>query len=247
MGNHDIAVVNYTARTWKKNKPLPSTYDKKGRKAAATVFTVGTDSALPALDRAVNGQPVGSRILVIAPPNAAYGKSGNPGIGVSPTDTVVFVVDIVDAVNDTATVKGTQHAAPGDLPSSQVRSGTVSINVPDADPPRRLTSRRLINGSGPVVRAGQTTVLRRAGAVWATNRGKDGAELFDASWNDGPAPVVIGRGNLIKGLDQAVVGAKVGSRLLIVVPPGSGYGGQEQKGIPAHSTLIFVVDVLAAI
>ncbi|MFE9839116.1 FKBP-type peptidyl-prolyl cis-trans isomerase [Streptomyces sp. NPDC005551] len=58
--------------------------------------------------------------------------------------------------------------------------------------------------------------------------------------------LVIGRGNPVKRLDRAVVGTKVGSRLLIVMPPSSGYGDQEQTGIPAHSTLVFVADVLAA-
>ncbi|MGW0917044.1 FKBP-type peptidyl-prolyl cis-trans isomerase [Streptomyces sp. NPDC002784] len=42
------------------------------------------------------------------------------------------------------------------------------------------------------------------------------------------------------------MGAKVGSRLLIVVPPTLGYGSQDKREIPARSTLVLVVDVLAA-
>jgi len=247
VSNHDIAIVNYTARAWKAGKELPSTYREGGKSGTPVVFTVGSDSVLPALDRAVRGQRVGSRILVIAPPAAAYGSSGNPSIGVSPTETVVFAVDIVDAVHAEATVQGKQRAEGDGLPTVRADASTIAISVPDAAPPQNVVSRRLIDGSGPGVRAGHTVVLRRAGAVWNANRGKDNAVLFDASWTTGPAPVVIGRHNLIEGLDRALVGAKVGSRLLVVVPPSLGYGTQAQRGIPARSSLIFVVDVLAAV
>jgi FKBP-type peptidyl-prolyl cis-trans isomerase len=33
---------------------------------------------------------------------------------------------------------------------------------------------------------------------------------------------------------------------MLVIPPAQGYGDQEQQGIPANSTLVFVVDVLQA-
>lgn len=208
VGTHDIAVVNYTARTWKKSKYLPSTYKGSGHRVTPVVFAVGKDSVLPALDRAVQGQRVGSRILVVAPPAAAYGTSGNPGIGVSPTDTVVFAVDLVDAVDAKATVKREQHDSTAGLPGVRASSSTVSISVPDTAPPNKLISRQLVDGTGPTVRKGQTIVLRRAGAVWGTNRGKEQAALFDASWSHGPAPVVSGRHNLLEGLDRALIGTR---------------------------------------
>jgi len=36
----------------------------------------------------------------------------------------------------------------------------------------------------------------------------------------------------------------VGSRVLIIAPPSLAYGASAQGGIPANSTLAFVVDVL---
>ncbi|MBI0376031.1 FKBP-type peptidyl-prolyl cis-trans isomerase, partial [Streptomyces albiflaviniger] len=44
-----------------------------------------------------------------------------------------------------------------------------------------------------------------------------------------------------------LTGKKVGSRVLIVVPPDLGYGKAAQKGIPANSTLVFSVDILAVL
>ena len=47
-------------------------------------------------------------------------------------------------------------------------------------------------------------------------------------------------------LDQGLAGQTVGSQVLLVVPPDNGYGDQASDTIPANSTLIFVVDILAA-
>ena len=48
----------------------------------------------------------------------------------------------------------------------------------------------------------------------------------------------------IKGL----VGQKVGSQVLLVIPPADGYGeaGAPNAGIGATDTLVFVIDLLAA-
>lgn len=52
----------------------------------------------------------------------------------------------------------------------------------------------------------------------------------------------------VKGLAQGLTGKKVGSRVLIVVPPELGYGDTPPSGgvIKKGSTLVFTVDILAA-
>jgi FKBP-type peptidyl-prolyl cis-trans isomerase len=241
--SNDIVIVDYAAKTWKRGTELPGTYGKGGTPSA---FPVGQGAVLPALDRAVEGQQAGSRVLVVAPPAAAYGDAGNARLGVRDTDTVVFAIDIVKIIAADSTVQGHQRAVPDELPQVRAGRSNVTIAVPDTAPPRGLVSQTLVDGSGPRVKAGQTIVSRRAGAVWAANRGKDQATLFDSSWSQGPSTVVIGRGNLIEGLDQALVGVQVGSRVLVVIPPGLAYGATAQKDIPAKSTVVFIVDVLEA-
>ena len=49
---------------------------------------------------------------------------------------------------------------------------------------------------------------------------------------------------LIQAWDKAIPGLKRGSRVMIIAPPEEGYGDQGRPGIPANSTLVFVVDVL---
>lgn len=240
---NDIVIVHYTAKTWRRGTALPSTY---GGNSAPKVFTVGQGTVIPALDRAVEGQRARSRVLVVAPPAAAYGSTGNAAIGVSGTDTVVFAVDITKVIDAKSTVAGRQQTVPEALPQVSADPSAVAITVPDTAPPKRLVSRALIDGSGPTAKAGQTVVFRHAAAVWGANRGKEEATLFDSSWPQGPTPVVIGRGNLIQGLDEALVGAKVGSRMLVVIPPGQAYGAQAQKHIPAKSTLVYIIEILTA-
>ena len=53
---------------------------------------------------------------------------------------------------------------------------------------------------------------------------------------------------MITGWDKTLVGQKVGSRVVLAVPPKEGYGkqGQPQAGIKGTDTLYFVVDILGA-
>ena len=59
------------------------------------------------------------------------------------------------------------------------------------------------------------------------------------------SPTVIG-GTMLPGLESALIGKKVGSRVLAVIPPADGYGtsGNSQLGIKGTTTLVFVIDVL---
>jgi FKBP-type peptidyl-prolyl cis-trans isomerase len=53
-------------------------------------------------------------------------------------------------------------------------------------------------------------------------------------------------GTLLPGLETALIGQKMGSRVVAVIPPAQGFGskGDPQAGIKATDTLVFVVDML---
>ena len=51
---------------------------------------------------------------------------------------------------------------------------------------------------------------------------------------------------MLPGLESALQGKKMGSRVLAVIPPADGYGksGNSQAGVTANDTLVFVVDMI---
>jgi peptidylprolyl isomerase len=58
---------------------------------------VGAGQLIPGFDKGLVGQTIGSRVLLVVPPADGYGKAGNAQAGIKGTDTLVFVVDILDA------------------------------------------------------------------------------------------------------------------------------------------------------
>ncbi|MFI6684538.1 FKBP-type peptidyl-prolyl cis-trans isomerase [Streptomyces sp. NPDC050485] len=240
----DLAVTKYTGKIWKSGKDLAGSYDQGG---APQVIPAGSQTYIPAFSEAVLGQKVGSRVLVVAPPAAAFGAAGKQELGVGPTDNLVFVLDI-DSVMPKK-VEGTQAAIPSNLPQIKAdKDEAATITVPKNDPPKTLVDQVLIEGKGAEVKSGQTVFMQYSGATWKPNEGLDKAKLFDTSWKTGaPFSTVIGQGQVIEGWDKGLVGKKVGSRVLLVIPPEQGYKDKAQGAdIPANSTLVFVVDIVGA-
>ena len=78
---------------------------------------------------------------------------------------------------------------------------------------------------------------------WTT----DGKQ-FDSSWDKNTTfdADVSSSGQIIQGWKDGLIGQTVGSQVLLVIPPDKGYGNKASGSIPANSTLVFVVDILAA-
>ena len=51
----------------------------------------------------------------------------------------------------------------------------------------------------------------------------------------------------MKGWDQGLVGKKVGSRVLLVIPPDPATATRPEQGIAKNSTLVFSVDILGTV
>ncbi|MEU8891977.1 FKBP-type peptidyl-prolyl cis-trans isomerase [Streptomyces sp. NPDC048442] len=241
----DLVMAGYEARIWKGAQSLGGSYGEKA--APPQVIAAGSPTVIPAFAQGVLGQKVGSRVLVVAPPAAAWGPQGKPEMKVGPKDNLVFVLDVQKIIPKKA--EGKQKDTAADMPKIQAeKEEAATITIPKNDPPKKLVADTLIEGDGAEVKKGQTVYMQYSGAAWKLNEGKPKAELFDASWKTG-APFVtpIGAGQVIPGWDEGLVGKKVGSRVLLVIPPEKAYG-KEAKGetMPANSTLVFVVDILAA-
>ncbi|XP_023238995.1 FK506-binding protein 15-like isoform X4 [Centruroides sculpturatus] len=68
--------------------------------------------------------------------------------------------------------------------------------------------------------------------------------MFDSNENsDKFLRLKLGKGKVIKGLEEGLVGVRKNCRRLVIVPPHLGYDSQEMSKIPPKSTLIFEVFV----
>jgi len=210
--------------------------------------TVPVDDAqlFKGLYAAVEGQTVGSRVLVVAPPKEAFGDAGNPQLGIGNSDDVVLVVDIMKRIEIPKNLDGPSGAAqkpPADAPKLLEKAGVPTgfdFSAAPKKPSAKLQVIPLIKGDGAVVTTGQTIAVDYLGQVYGTKK------IFDESYSKEPYPTPIGTGSVVKGWDQGLVGQTVGSRVLLVIPPALGYGDAGKDPIPGKATLVFVVDILAA-
>ena len=199
---------------------------------------------LPGLYTALQGAQSGSRLLAVIPPAEAFGPTGRPELGVSGTENLVWIIDVLGVSAPLAKAQGTPVAPVAGLPTVTFDdTAGPTITVPaGAAAPGSLVNQLLIEGDGPAIASGQTVTVHYTGVLW-----KDGS-VFDSSWpRKSPFTFAAGGGQVIKAWDQGFIGKKVGSRVLLVVPPADGYGaaGSPPK-ISGTDTLVFVVDILAA-
>ncbi|KAJ7076379.1 hypothetical protein B0H15DRAFT_864343 [Mycena belliarum] len=89
-------------------------------------------------------------------------------------------------------------------------------------------------GSGPAVKKGNTVSMRYIGKL-------QNGKVFDSNTKGKPFSFHLGKGEVIKGWDEGIVGMQVGGERMLTIPPAMAYGKRGQEGIPANSTLIFEV------
>ncbi|HEX9551816.1 MAG TPA: FKBP-type peptidyl-prolyl cis-trans isomerase [Streptosporangiaceae bacterium] len=236
-------LANFDVYLWrgKTNKLLFSSF-------TSTPEVLPVTMGLTGLQKALTGQRIGSRVLAVLPPKYGYGTQGNSQIGVKPTDTLVWVVDLLHAFPPNASASG-QHVSNGggSLPTISAGTGGVpQISVPKTAPPSKLVVKTLIKGTGAPVKTNESIVVRYAGSIWRTGK------LFNSNWPSATQPTVppsvltLGKVR-IPALNTGLVGIPAGSRVMLVVPPAEGYGksGDSQAGIKPADTLVFVVDILS--
>lgn len=169
-------------------------------------------------------EPVGTRVAFTLPANEN-----------SPT-ALVYIADFTAITPKVAW--GEDQPAVDGMPTVELaEDGRPTITIPEGDAPTEVKLATLKEGDGAVVASGDEVLVNYAGVKWS-----DGSE-FDASWNGG-APISFPTTGVVEGFKQALEGHKVGSQVLVVVPPAFGYGPSEGHELQKE-TLVFVVDILA--
>lgn len=208
------------------------------------VLDLGNKQSLPGLVKAIKDQPIGTSGVAVLTPEDLFGKQGAPQLGISGEDNLVLVYDVRGVLPTKA--QGTKVEPKAGLPKVDWKpDAPAEITIPKGeDPPKDLVVEKLIEGDGETIQKDDYVYVSYTGVNW-----KDG-KVFDSSMKEGRGPFAfpVGQNAVIPGWDKAVEGAKVGDRLLVVVPPKEGYGkeGTPDGSIKGGSTLVFTVDILGA-
>ncbi len=211
----DLLVADYLGQIWK-GKVFDNSYDR----GVPSAFPIGVGQVIPGWDESLVGVKAGSRVLLSIPPDKGYGSSGNSQAGISGTDTLVFVVDIVKSYS--ASVTGDLNATPQPAPTTGPKvTGALgkqpTITIPKGTPePKTETVTVLAKGSGPAVKPG-LVVMQYAAVDWT---GKALGSTWTAGAPDGQQTGNSGSPTVLDKLQ----GIPVGSRVLMTIPASSASG-----------------------
>lgn len=241
LADGHLVTFNYLVCDTVTGEKLFSTWGLTADEDAPETYALSEANFGPALSAAMAEESAGVELLWAQPGlTAEQSSTGEAMNGFLYAMTITGSTPVADSATgeDVAVTDET-------LPVVDMAEGKPAITVPDTfTDPTELVVQPLVQGEGAAVEAGQSVLVKYSG--WLT----DGTQ-FDSSW-ERPAPNDVfsfqaGAGQVIPGWDQGVVGAQVGSRLLLVIPSEQGYGeAGSGDTIPPDSTLVFVVDVLAA-
>lgn len=191
--------------------------------------------SIPALSDALQCAAAGSRVVAALKPGDIAEQTA-ASFGLTDKDSAVAVVDVRKVY--LARADGAlQYNARMGMPSVvRAPDGRPGVIVPDGAPPTDLVVEVLKKGTGDDVTIDAPVRVHYTGVLWGDKT------VFDSTWDGEPASLDLSQ--TVPGFREAIAGQAVGSQIMIVVPPDQGYGDAEQGGVPANSTLVFVVDIL---
>lgn len=218
VGLNDLVTVNYAGYLWD-GKPFDSSFSR----GSPTSF--GLNSVIQGWKYGLADTQVGDRVLLIVPPEYGYGDSDNGDI--PPNSTLVFVVDILDAIGEDVSALLDADPTGAELPEGLLVEGelgeapTIAFEDVGEGPTEEQTI-VLAEGTGPVVTAADTVIYHYSGAYWGADNGATD------TWASGP--------EVADAANSPFLGEKVGSRIALVFP------GQGD----AQPPMVMVVDILGA-
>ncbi|PFG16520.1 peptidylprolyl isomerase [Propionicimonas paludicola] len=227
-----FVTVHYYGVDGRTGKLFDESYSRK------SPITFPLDQVIAGFKLGLTDQREGSRVLIAMPGKDGYDATGGRAdAGIAVGDTLIFVVDVISvSVNQPS---GKVVPAPSGAPS--VTGGAADkpvVTIPSGAAPSAMLAANLIDGTGATVAKDDVIRVRYVGYSWKTGKLID--DQF-ATPSDGKLS------STIPGWQSGLVGKKVGSRVLLVLPPNSGYPqGSNNPPVEAGDTVVYVVDLLFA-
>lgn len=212
-------------------------------------FVYETGTSVAGMESALYCAKAGSRIAAVIPPAEGFGDAGAPDVGLEAGQSILLVIDVltVEATPQASTtpegesVLPTPSAWTTDVPVVDLSSAIPTITIPDAAAPTDLLLAVLEEGDGEVVPNPATVTIDYLGMSWETG------EVFDSSYARG-TPATFPTNGVIEGFAAAIVGQRVGSTVLVSIPPSLGYPGavdESDPTSPTGRTLVFLIHIVS--
>jgi peptidylprolyl isomerase len=186
---------------------------------------------------------VGLAALGVAALIAGCGSSGGSStITVGNENTADEALATATSTTGAASTSPTSTTAAVKTPTSGPLSKEPHVTPPSGPAPTKLVTKEIITGTGTEAKSGDAVTVNYVGVLYHSGK------VFDASWKRNETfPFTLGKGQVIPGWEQGVVGMKVGGRRELIIPAALAYGAKgSPPTIPANEPLVFVVDLLSA-
>jgi peptidylprolyl isomerase len=217
-----------------------------------------SSSKATSIIRSLQCARAGERYSLVSTVKDAFGKGAGKNAGIADDDTLVIVVDVKDRFLGKA--NGVNLLPLDGMPNVITAvDGQPGIVIQELDKPKTLRISTIKAGSGPAVKKNDVVHLKFTGwswptsstdkpVVWPGGQGSDGTPTprGDSTWaSDRAADITVTSSGLPVGMYKALLGAKVGSQVLVVIPPKDGFGASASAyGFSDTDTVIMVIDVL---
>lgn len=196
-------------------------FDSSYKRNKPFSFTLGKGQVIKGWDEGIALLNQGDKATLIIPSELAYGSADKGNI--PPNSTLIFDIELVSVKNP---IKIEAYDVAG-KDTITTASGLKYIVVKKGDP------------KNPLVKAGENVSVHYSGYF------KDGM-MFDSSIKRGePIKFSAGKGQVIKGWDEALLLMRVGDQLRLIIPYQLAYGEQGRgQSIPPKAELTFDVEMI---
>jgi hypothetical protein len=201
----------------------------------------------------------GERLTLVTTLKDSFGAGAGTNAGLSDSDTLVIVITVKDRFLGKA--DGVNVLPQDGMPSVVTAvDGQPGLVIQELAKPTTLRIETVKAGSGAVVKKNSTVYVKYSGWTWPVTssdkpeiwpgggQSSDGSTVPDghSTWtNDKASDITVSSTAIPVGLYKALLGAKVGSQVLAVIPPKDGFGASSTTfGFAATDTVVMVIDVL---
>ena len=217
------------------NGTTGETIDQSDYTGTPSPFPIDEATFITGVVQTLECSYAGDRVVGVIPPLEAFGETGSQALGIAADDSIVFIADIISV--DPAPEPLVPEAWTENVPKVDLSGEIPVVTIPDAAAPTGLVLSVLEEGDGEVVEAGSTVELDYQGTSWDTG------EVFDQSYGTG-STASFPTSAVIEGFAAALVGQKVGTTLIVSVPPEYAYGTDPAAHALGGQTLVFLIHII---